>query len=203
MIFPRLLLRLLSPTLCLLVVTGCLKREPAVQSGNREQVLHRGTGYEVGDLDPQLATNIAEADICSALFEGLVAEDPVDLHPVPGVAERWEVSPDRLTYTFHLRGDARWSNGTAVTARDFVDAWRRILTPSFGAGNADLLYVVQGAEAYHKGITKDFTQVGVSATDARTLRVTLENPAPYFLSLLSHPAWAPVPLAVIAASGAP
>ncbi len=203
MISRRTLIRLLPPALCFLFLAGCLKRESAVQSGNREQILHRGTGYEVGDLDPQLATNIAEVDISSALFEGLVAEDPVDLHPVPGVAERWEVSPDRLTYTFYLRGNARWSDGTAVTARDFVAAWRRILTPTLGAANADLLYLLQGAEAYHHGVTKDFASVGASATDARTLRVTLEHPAPYFLSLLSHPAWAPVPLAVITANGAP
>ncbi|MSU69699.1 MAG: peptide ABC transporter substrate-binding protein [Opitutaceae bacterium] len=184
-------------------LAGCLKHEPAVQSGNREQVLHRGTGYEVGDLDPQLATNIAEVDLVSALFEGLVAEDPVDLHPVPGVAERWEISPDGLAYSFHLRADARWSDGLPVTAQDFVAAWRRILTPSLAASYADMLYLVQGAEAFHKGLSKDFNQVGVTAADARTLHVMLEHPAPSFLSLLAHPAWAPVPLSTITANGPP
>ena len=189
--------------LCLFVAIqcGCTKRETAVQSGNREQVLHRGIGSEVGDLDPQLAANIAEGDIASALFEGLVAEDPVDLHPVPGVAESWETSPDRLTYLFHLRAGARWSNGTPVTAQDFVASWRRILTPSLGASNADLLHLIQGAEAFHKGLTKDFAQVGVTAVDTRTLRVRLEHPAPYFLSLLTNAAWLPVPVSIIAASG--
>src|SRR5947208_725102 len=97
---------------CLFValLSGCTKRDSAVQSGNREQILHRGIGSEVSDLDPQLAATIAEGDIASALFEGLVAEDPVDLHPVPGVAESWEISPDQLTYLFHLRADAKWSN---------------------------------------------------------------------------------------------
>src|SRR3978361_143614 len=97
--------------LCLLVaiLSGCARRDTAVQSGNRDQVLHRGIGSEVGDLDPQLAANIAEGDVASALFEGLVAEDPVDLHPVPGVAESWEISPDQLTYQFHLRANAKWS----------------------------------------------------------------------------------------------
>ncbi len=189
--------------LLFLLLTGCLRHETAVQVGNREQSLHRGIGSDVGDLDPQLATNIAEGDIVSALFEGLVAEDPADLHPVPGVAESWEISSDRLTYTFHLRADARWSNGAPVTARDFVASWRRILTPSLGAGNADLLHLIQGAEAFHKGLSRDFSQVGVTAVDARTLRVTLEHPAPYFLSLLSNPAWLPVPLSVITALGSP
>ena len=189
--------------LCLFVaiLSGCTKRETAVQSGNRDQVLHRGIGSEVGDLDPQLAGNIAEGDIASALFEGLVVEDPVDLHPVPGVAESWDVSPDQLTYLFHLRATARWSNGTPVTAQDFVSSWRRILSPSLGASNADLLQLIQGAEGFHKGLTIDFGSVGVSAVDARTLRVRLEHPAPYFLSLLTNAAWSPVPVSVITASG--
>src|SRR6185312_10992014 len=156
-----------------LVVSGCARRETAVQSGNREQVLHRGIGSEVGDLDPQLAANIAEGDIASALFEGLVAEDPVDLHPVPGVAESWETSPDQLSYVFHLRPTARWSDGSLVTAQDFVASWRRILTPALGASNVDLLFILQGAEGFHKGLTQDFRQVGVTALDPHTLRVRL------------------------------
>ena len=189
--------------LCLFValLCGCSMRETSVQSGNREQVLHRGIGSEVSDLDPQLAATIAEGDVASALFEGLVAEDPVDLHPVPGVAESWEISPDQLTYLFHLRAAARWSNGAPVTAQDFVASWRRILTPSLGASNADLLHLLQGAEAFHKGLTRDFSQVGVTAMDAHTLRVRLEHPAPYFLSLLSNAAWMPVPLGVVTATG--
>lgn len=172
-----------------------------MQSGNREQVLHRGIGSEVGDLDPQLAANIAEGDIASALFEGLVAEDPVDLHPVPGVAESWETSPDQLSYVFHLRATARWSDGSPVTAQDFAASWQRILTPSLGASNVDLLFILQGAEGFHKGLTQDFRQVGVTALDPHTLRVRLEHPAPYFLSLLTNPAWFPVPLDAIKARG--
>ena len=195
----------LCASLCLFVAilsfSGCARRESAVQSGNREQVLHRGIGSEVGDLDPQLAANIAEGDIASALFEGLVVEDPVDLHPIPGVAESWETSPDQLTYLFHLRATAKWSNGAPVTAQDFVASWRRILTPSLGASNADLLHLIQGAEGYHKGLTTDFSTVGVTAVDARTLRVRLEHPAPYFLSLLTNPVWSPVPVMVISANG--
>ncbi len=184
-----------------LIFSGCRRRETAVQEGDRTQVLHRGIGGEVGDLDPHLATNIAEIDIISSLFEGLVAEDPVDLHPVPGVAERWEISSDGLHYTFHLRADARWSDGRPVTAADFVASWRRMLTPSLAAENAGLLYVLLGAEAFHKGAAPDFAQVGVAAPDARTLRVTLDHPTPYFLSLLTHPAWAPVPLATLTRHG--
>lgn len=192
---------LLGAIAALLSVTGCRPRESAVVSGNRTQVLHRGIGGDVSDLDPHLATNIAEIDLASALFEGLVAEDPVDLHPVPGVAERWEISADGLSYTFHLRANAKWSDGQPVTAMDFVTSWRRVLTASLGSENAGMLYLIQGAEAFHKQAAADFAQVGVSAPDARTLRVTLDHPAPHFLSLLTHPAWWPVPLAAVSAHG--
>jgi oligopeptide transport system substrate-binding protein len=181
--------------------TGCLRRETAVQKGNREQVLHRGIGADPTDLDPHVATNLAEVDLVSALFEGLVVEDPVDLHPVPGVAARWDISPDQLIYTFHLRPEARWSDGKPVTAQDFVASWRRVLTPSLGAENAGMLYVLRGAEAFHKGAAKDFASVGVTATDSHTVRVVLEHPTAYFLSLLTHPAWLPVPLATVTAHG--
>ena len=199
----RRLVCLLVSVACLLIAAGCHRRETAVLQGNREQVLHRGIGAEVSDLDPQLATNIAEMDVVSALFEGLVVEDPVDLHPVPGVAARWDVSSDQLIYTFHLRADARWSDGHPVTAQDFVASWRRALTPSFAAENASLLYVLKGAEAFHRGATKDFAQVGVAAPDPVTLRVTLDHPAPYFLSLLTLATWLPVPVDVISANGPP
>ncbi len=195
--------RRLAPSLLagLLLLAGCLRRETPVVRGDREQVLHRSLGYEVADLDPQLAAGIAEQGVASALFEGLVTEDPRDLHPVPGVAERWDVTPDGIAYTFHLRADARWSDGRPVTAQDFADSIRRILTPSLAADNASLLYVLQGAEAYNRGVAADFSQVGVAVPGPRTLRLTLEHPTPYFLSLLTHAAWLPVPLATIAKYG--
>jgi oligopeptide transport system substrate-binding protein len=188
---------LLAAAMGFVLVAGCAKRETAVVQGNREQVLYRGTGAEVTDLDPQTSVNITEMDVVSALFEGLVTEDPVDLHPVPGVAERWDQSADGLTYTFYLRHDAKWSDGSPVTAADFVASWQRMLTPSLAAENASLLYVLQGAEAYHKGANNDFGQVGVRAVDTTTLRVTLEHPTPYFLALLTHAAWLPVPVQTI------
>lgn len=180
-------------------LAGCGRRSD-VQTGDATQVLHRGIGPEPADLDPHMATQTSYYTVLSALLEGLVAEDPVDLHPVPGVAERWEVSPDGLTYTFHLRPDARWSDGTPVTAADFIGSWRRMLTPSLGATYASQLYLIQGAEAFNRR-QADFAAVGLHAVDARTLTVALEHPAPWFLTLLSGPAWLPVPLATIAKYG--
>jgi oligopeptide transport system substrate-binding protein len=171
---------------------GC-SRGANVKSGDASQVLHRSIGPDLADLDPHLYTQTSYYTVLSALLEGLVAEDPVDLSPVPGVAQRWEISPDGLRYTFHLRPDARWSNGEPVTSEDFVGSWRRILTPSLGATNASQLYVIEGAEAFNRGVS-DFSQVGLKATDSHTLSVTLEHPAPWFLTLLSSPAWLPVHL---------
>jgi oligopeptide transport system substrate-binding protein len=184
------------------VVAGCWHRETNVQRGNAEQILHRGVGPEVPDLDPQLAVGAGDFNILSALFEGLVTEDPVDLHPVPGVAESWEISPDGLVYTFHLRADAKWSNGAPVTADDFVQSYQRILSPALAAENAYLLYVFQNAESFHKGGLKDFSEVGVRAVDPRTLRLTLEHPAPYLLSLLTQMSFFPVHVPTIAKNGA-
>src|SRR5208283_3136365 len=117
------------------------------------------------------------------------------------VAYRWDISPDGLSYTFFLRPEARWSNGKPVTADDFVQSWRRILSPSLAADNANLFFVIQGAEAFNKGVTDDFSRVGVAALGDRTLRVALEHPAPHFLSLLTHWSFCPVPIGVIAGEG--
>lgn len=185
------------------ILSGCGPRETPVEQGNREQVLHRGLGADVAELDPHIVTGLSEINVVASLFEGLVAEDPVDLHPVPGVAERWEISPDCLTYTFYLRANARWSNGAAITARDFLASFRRVLTASLGADYATMLYLVQNAEACHKGRLADFSEVGFSAPDDRTLIIRLEHPTPHFLSLLTHPVWFPVPLTTVEQGGSP
>lgn len=198
---PSSVLRLLPSVLLAVLLAGCWSRESPVDAGIRTQVLHRGLGADVAELDPHLISGLPEINVVTALFEGLVAEDPQDLHPVPGVAARWEISPDGLTYTFHLRPDARWSDGTPVTAQDFVASYRRVLTPSLGADYASMLHIVQRAEAYHRGDVKDFPQVGFAARDARTLVITLEHPVPHFLSLLTHPVWFPVPVATIERTG--
>ncbi len=181
--------------------TGCSRRETAVQQGIRNQVLHRGVGPDVPNLDPHLATGIGEFNILSSLFEGLVSEDPVDLHPVPGVAEGWEISPDGTEYTFHLRSDAKWSNGDSVTANDFVRSFRRALTPSLDADNANLFYVIRNARAFHTGQESDFGAVGIAALAPTRLRITLEHPSATFLSLLTYTSFFPVHLAAIEKAG--
>jgi oligopeptide transport system substrate-binding protein len=187
--------------LLLLGAPACAPRETPVEQGIRTQTLHRGIGPDLADLDPHLASSLGDIHVLSALFEGLVAENPVDLSPVPGVAASWDVSADGLVYTFRLRPEARWSDGRPLVADDFVQSIRRSLSPALAAPNAELLYPVLNAEAYHKSRLTDFAAVGVSAPDAHTLRIALEYPAAHFLALLSHPVWFPVPLHAIAAAG--
>ena len=177
-----------------LLLGSCWKHESAIERGIRDQVLHRGLSAEPFDLDPHIISALPDINVVTALFEGLVSEDPKTLAPVPGVAERWEPSADNLTYTFHLRANARWSNGEPVTALDFVNAFRRVLTPSLGADYATMLHVILNAEAYQRGAITDFSAVGVTAVDARTLRIRLEHPVPHFLAMLTHPVWFPIHL---------
>jgi len=185
------------------ISTGCKKRETPVERGNREGVFHLSIGSEPSDLDPHTVTGLGDAKLIQALFDPLVSFEPGTLAPVPALAERWEVSPDGLTYTFHLRADAKWSDGSALTAQDCVDSWRRILTPTLAADYAYFLYLLRGAEAYHQGRTTDFSTVGAVARDARTLVATLTHPAPYFLQILLNSCWRPVNVRAIAAVGDP
>lgn len=193
---PGLLLVALS-----LLAAGCPKRESAVTLGNRTGVLHISVGSEPTDLDPHTVTGLGDAKVIAALFEPLVTFEPVTLAPKPALAERWDISADGLTYTFHLRAEARWSNGDLITAQDCIDSWRRVLTPSLAADYAYLFYILRGAEAFHKGRTTDFSTVGLAAPNAGTLVVTLSHPAPYFLQILLNSPWRPVNVRAIAASG--
>lgn len=185
----------------LFMAAGCGRPPTRVEDGNRRQILHKGNGAEPQDLDPHIVSGTPEHYIIASLFEGLVSEDPRDLHPVPGVAERWDISEDGRVYTFHLRHNARWSNGDPVTAHDFLNSFRRMLTPSLGAEYAYMLYPALNAEAFNKGEITDFDKVGFRAMDDHTLEITLHSPTPYFLSLLNHYSWFPVHLPTLAKHG--
>src|SRR5262245_4991725 len=106
-------------------------------------------GSEPKTLDPGRATGEPEGRIVDALFEGLTARDPATLRPGPGVARSWQISEDGRRYVFELRPEARWSDGSPVTAHDFAWSWRRFLSPAHGAEYAYLLYGVRHAEALH------------------------------------------------------
>jgi oligopeptide transport system substrate-binding protein len=189
---------------CLLLVASfsCSGGKPKAAPGGAS-ILHVNLGAEVQNLDPHLVTGVPEHRACSALFEGLTNIDPATLQPVPGIAASWSVSPDALTYTFHLRPEAKWSNGDPLGAEDFVYSWKRELTPALGAEYAYLLHCIRNAKAYAEGRITDFDQVGVKARDAHTLEVQLEAPTPYFLAMQIHQAWLPVHRATIERHGKP
>lgn len=175
-----------------LLFTGCLKKETAVGAALQSKTLLIGNGAEPADLDPHIAVAYTDYNILVALFEGLTVIDEATSKPLPGAAERWDISEDGLTYTFHLRGNGLWSNGDPVTADDFVFSIERILSPKLASDYAYMLDVLKGAADYTAGKLTDFTQVGAKALDAHTLQLTLDRPTPYLLSLTAHQAWFPV-----------
>lgn len=180
---------------------GCGQRVTPVEVATDEGILLLSNGTDPEELDPHLVSGLPEARILNALLEGLTRLNQETLQPEPAAAQRWTVDPGGLTYTFHLRPEGRWSDGTPVTADDFVFSYQRILTPTLGSPYASMLYVIRGAEAFHSGAQRDFSTVGVRAIDSHTLEIELANPTPYFLSLLSHFAWFPVPRHVVLAHG--
>jgi oligopeptide transport system substrate-binding protein len=135
----------------------------------------------------------------SQLFSGLVESGPA-LEVVPDLAKNWEVLDGGRKYVFHLRDDARWSDGTPVTADDFEYAWRRALDPVTESPHASLLYDVAGARAFHQGEAR-WEDVGVQAVDEATLVVELEGPTGYFLQLLADQATYALPRHVVEAQG--
>jgi oligopeptide transport system substrate-binding protein len=161
-------------------------------------VLHRGNAAEPETLDPQLGQASYENNIIGDLMMGLTTEDAAG-KPIPGAATGWDVSPDGLTWTFHLR-EHTWSDGKPVTSDDFVYAWRRILDPKLAASYAYFLYPVKNAEAVNAG-KMPATALGVSAPNAQTLVVQLAHPAPYLPQFLAHYSTFAIPRQVVEAKG--
>ena len=133
-------------------------------------------------IDPSISTDVPAAHVLDDLFEGLTRLRQ-DGEPGPGVAERWETSADGRVWTFHLRA-ARWSNGATVRAGDFVYGWRRTVDPRTASDYAQALAPVRNALAISAG-SMSVTELGIAAPDERTLRVELNAPTPFLLSLLT------------------
>lgn len=158
----------------------------------KDNILRWNNGAEPELVDPGVSVGSPDGNVCRMLWEGLTVNHPETLEPLPGMAERWEMSGDGLVYTFHLR-KAVWSDGRPVTAGDFVYSWRRVLSPSTASRYAGLMYYLKNGEAFNKGTITDSTQVGVVAADDSTLIVTLESPTAYWIRLTSFYTYMPVP----------
>ena len=148
-------------------------------------------GGDVATLDPHVGSGVPEGRVARALFEGLVTRNPGALVPEPGAAERWDVSRDGLTYSFHLREGLTWSNGDPLVARNFEWSFRRILSPETASPFAALLDPIHGAREYRLGERKVWAGVGITTIDERTLEVRMQSAAP-LLDILSHSAFVPV-----------
>lgn len=179
--------------LCSIAIFGCSgggKKAP-------EGILRVNVGAEVEDLDPQLVTGVPEHRVNTSLFEGLADLDCATMKPVPAAAASWEISPDGLVYTFHIRPEAKWSDGTPLTAGDFVYSYQRMLSPKLAAEYAYLLFCLKNGRAFNEGKITDFAEVGAKALDDHTLQLTLEHPTPYLLSMQIHQSWFPVQKATV------
>lgn len=176
-------------------------------------------GISVFTLDPQRMSYEQDLRIAHAIYDGLVRWNPYTFEFIPGVAERWSLDDDGVTYTFRLRDDARWSNGDPVTVDDFRYAWRRALMPDTAADYTTLFFKIRGAEAFFDWRAKQLADhakrpvaertpeaalrlreaanrafdemVGFETPDDRTIVVTLERPTPYFLDLCAFPVFFP------------
>jgi len=143
-------------------------------------------------FDPLHTFTSTEAQIYTALFEGLVSYHPFTLEPLPGIAERWEVSEDGETYTFHLRENAVYSNGDPILAEHVRDSWLALLHPEDGGEYASSVDMIKNARAYRNGLVEDPEKVGIVVEEDRRLRVELEHPASHFLKVLCHHSFAPL-----------
>lgn len=129
---------MLTAALATISLVACGKSE--TKSG--QEMIHN-LGVEVKTIDPALNNAIDGSTVIANAFEGLCKMDKND-KAIPGVAKSWEISEDKLTYTFHLRDDAKWSDGENVTAKDFAYSWKRALDPKTAADYAFQLYYVKG-----------------------------------------------------------
>ena len=171
--------------------TGCITSNQNLIVGgstgeelSATQVFRKNNGTEPGTLDPHRAEGVPASNVLRDLFEGLVMEDPSGRY-IPGAAESWSLSKDAKTYIFKMRENGKWSNGDDVTAEDFVYGLRRSVDPITLSNYSSMLYPIKNARDIVLGKKKPET-LGVRAEGPDTLIIELEEPTPYFLSLLTH-----------------
>lgn len=171
-----------------LVLAGCGKQGRTYRPTTQE--LRLNLHSEPPTIDPRKATDSVSVSIVDLCFEGLTRIDPSG-QIIPAAAEKIDVSWDKKKYTFTLR-EAKWSDGTPVTAGDFETTWKTILGPAFACEFASDLYVLKNARAAKTGRCL-LSEVGVRALDEKTLQVELAHPAPWFLSALASHSFVPAP----------
>lgn len=189
---------LMAMALSASMFAGCGSSSGTKTLNQADQVVRYNLGAEPKTIDPALNDAVDGGTVIQNCFEGLMKLNDKD-QPIPGAADKYEMSPDGLTYTFHIRKEAVWSDGKAVKAQDFEYAWKRALDPSIAANYAYYLYVLKNGQEYNSGKAKA-EDVGVKAVDDSTLKVTLAYPAAYFLSLTAFATFSPVRQDVVEAN---
>lgn len=180
---------------CILTTVCTTLSQPIAMAEADDQSISRAILGAPISINPQTAFDEAGKAIIYDLFEGLVSFTPGG-EIAPGAAKAWEVSDNGLTYTFFMDPDAKWSDGSPVTAGDFVDSWQQLLLPETAAPFASLAYSISNARSVAQG-TAPPSALGIRAPDETTLIVTLEKPAPFFIELISHYAFMPLHPAAI------
>lgn len=171
-----------------IALTGCIqkKNNDFETSNNKDSSII----YDIGSL-PQSLINInpkgkKDNEVLKALFMGIVYEDPNTMEVEPGLADKWDISKDKTEYTFHIRSGAKWSDGKLITAEDFYNFFKKVLSPKYKKNYAYELRFIYGVQSYNEGKCS-FDDVAISAIDDNTLRIRLNNPCEYFLNILSMP----------------
>ena len=163
---------------------------------------------DVFTLDPQRMSWLTDMQVAYCLFEGVVRWDTTDFSIEPAAAQSYDISEDGLLYTFHLRGDAKWSNGADVTAHDFQYSWMRLLTPDTSSDYSSFFFTIKGAQTFWNWRTGQLQNnevcsleeleqmfrdvVGIRVVNDQTITIELEHPVPYFLDQLALAVCSPV-----------
>jgi peptide/nickel transport system substrate-binding protein/oligopeptide transport system substrate-binding protein len=144
------------------------------------------------ELDVRKSYIASEAQLFTGIFEGLFSYHPLTLEPVMAVAEKWDISEDKKEWTFHLRQNARFSNGDPVRAQDFRAAWISLLEPERESPYSSLFDIIEGARDFRNGLERDPEKIGITASGDKTLVVKLNSPASFFPAMLCHHSFSPI-----------
>ncbi len=165
---------------------GCVRHETPA-----DLVIINGADPE--SLDPAIISGQPDMRVVTSVLEGLTRLDPKTAAPIPGLADRWDISPDGKTYTFHLRTNAVWSTGEPILADDVVYSWIWALSPDTASDYASQLFFLKNGEEFNAGTVKDPNLVGAHAPDHSTVVAELKNPTAFFLDLCAFPTLMVVP----------